>query len=276
MQNNFLVSIIIPVYNTEKYLNKCLDSIINQTYKNLEIIIVDNCSTDNSFEIAKKYQSNDKRIKLYKENKKSVTLARKLGIENANGKYICTIDSDDYIDEGFIETLLKTALLTNADIVQCSFKCEDAKNDIYVFENFIENIYDEGYDVLLKWMNGNMHFGSQIFTKLFKAEIIKDVFNKINKHINEGEDIMYFIYYVKKAKIIASISYIFYHYRYRYDSMSHNINLKWLLTEIIIIKKLYIIIKNEYPLLKQDELKLWKNRFIKMRINHYINYKKTK
>jgi glycosyltransferase involved in cell wall biosynthesis len=94
---NKLISIIIPNYNNEKYLKKCLDSCINQTYKNLEIVIVDDCSRDNSVNIIKEYQKNDNRIKLI-ENKSNqkVSKTRHIGIESSNGEWITTLDSDDF------------------------------------------------------------------------------------------------------------------------------------------------------------------------------------
>lgn len=90
-----LVSILIPVYNSEKWLKECLDSIINQTYKNLEIILVDDGSTDNSLKILKEYEKNDKRIRIFEEEHKGIVEALNKGLENCNGKYIARMDSDD-------------------------------------------------------------------------------------------------------------------------------------------------------------------------------------
>ncbi|MCI8778348.1 MAG: glycosyltransferase family 2 protein [Bacilli bacterium] len=103
MKKNELISIIIPVYNTEDYLDKCLSSIINQTYKNIEIIIIDDGSTDNSKKIIKQYMNKDCRISYYYQNNSGVAIARNSGIDKAQGDYIAFIDSDDYIDLTFIE-----------------------------------------------------------------------------------------------------------------------------------------------------------------------------
>ena len=105
MYENDLISIIVPVYNTQDYLDKCLTSIINQTYKNIEIIIIDDGSTDNSKEIIKKYMNNDNRILYYHQKNSGVGIARNKGINLSRGNYITFIDSDDYINEKYIEKM---------------------------------------------------------------------------------------------------------------------------------------------------------------------------
>lgn len=102
-----LVSIIIPVYNTEKYLRKCLDSVVNQTYKNIEIILVNDGSTDESENICKEYENNYKNIKYIKKENGGLSSSRNYGVKQATGEYICFIDSDDYIDENLIDNLKK-------------------------------------------------------------------------------------------------------------------------------------------------------------------------
>lgn len=109
------VSIIIPIYNVEKYLAKCLDSVLNQTYKNIEIICIDDCGKDNSINILKQYKDN--RIKIIKhEQNKGLAIARNTGIKNATGDYIYFLDSDDYIYENTISDLLNIAIENNSDI----------------------------------------------------------------------------------------------------------------------------------------------------------------
>lgn len=105
MSKNDLISIIVPVYNTQGYLDKCLSSIVNQTYKNIEIIIIDDGSTDDSKQIIEKYMKVDKRISYYYQNNSGVSVARNNGIEKSIGEFIAFIDSDDYIDEKFIEKM---------------------------------------------------------------------------------------------------------------------------------------------------------------------------
>lgn len=112
------VSIIIPVYNVEKYLKRCLDSVINQTYKHIEIICINDCSTDNSSEILQEYAKQDERVKIIDlEKNKGISAARNAGFGIATGEYIYFLDSDDWIDLDYIEKMIKAMQNANADVV---------------------------------------------------------------------------------------------------------------------------------------------------------------
>ena len=102
-----LISVVIPVYNVEKYLEKCLDSVVEQTYRNLEIILVDDGSTDNSGAICDRYAQKDSRVVVIHQKNGGLSKARNVGIDTATGKYISFIDSDDYVGSCYIETLYK-------------------------------------------------------------------------------------------------------------------------------------------------------------------------
>ena len=117
-----LISVIVPVYNVEKYLEKCIDSIINQTYQNLEIILVDDGSTDGSGKICDEYSRKDNRIKVIHKENGGLSDARNIGIKNANGGLIGFIDSDDYITENMFEVLQKDLRKYNADISSCDIQ----------------------------------------------------------------------------------------------------------------------------------------------------------
>ena len=140
--NNELVSIIIPVYNVEKYIEKCIKSIMNQSYKNIEIIIVDDGSPDNSKYIIEELQNEDKRIKLISQKNSGVSIARNNGIKTASGKYIIFVDADDYLSSEYVEYML--SLITQDD---CDFA--------YSIKNY--------------WFNGE-----EQTTKLFKKVIYSD------------------------------------------------------------------------------------------------------
>ena len=109
MAMSALISVVVPVYNAEKYLDKCIQSIINQKYSNLEIILVDDGSKDNSLELCKKYAESDKRIKVIHKENEGVSTARNSGIEVASGDFIAFIDSDDYIDENMYFNMMQKA-----------------------------------------------------------------------------------------------------------------------------------------------------------------------
>ena len=130
MEEKIKISIIIPVYNVEKYLAECLESLLSQTFQNFEIICIDDSSTDNSYKILKKYQLRDNRIKIFQQNHKGAAEARNFGITLAQGKYIQFLDSDDYFEENMLEELYNTAEKYNADTVVCSSKKVDEKGNI--------------------------------------------------------------------------------------------------------------------------------------------------
>lgn len=131
------VSIIIPVYNVEKYLSRCINSLLNQTYSNFELILVNDCSTDNSFSICKEYQKNDSRIIVVKTEKQSgLPAARNHGIKYASGFYIMFVDSDDYVSDRYVEDMVSAIEENNVDVARC--KALTYRKD---GSNYSENIY---------------------------------------------------------------------------------------------------------------------------------------
>ena len=124
-----LVSIIVPVYNVEKYLSKCIESLINQTYTNIEILLINDGSTDNSKKICEQFKEKDSRIKLINKENGGLSDTRNKGLQEAIGKYIAFVDSDDYINENTVEDNLKTAIEKNADIVIFCFKYKRCKKN---------------------------------------------------------------------------------------------------------------------------------------------------
>ena len=120
--NNPLISIIVPIFNVEQYLEPCLNSIKNQTYQNLEIILINDGSTDNSLNIAQKFLDTDSRFKLFSQKNAGLSSARNHGIKKATGKYITFVDSDDTIEKNMLEMMLRGLQESEADIAVCSFK----------------------------------------------------------------------------------------------------------------------------------------------------------
>ena len=128
------ISIVVAIYNIEKYIRRCIDSLINQTYKNIEIILVDDGSTDECGKICDNYKSDDERVIVIHKENQGLGEARNTGIENAHGKYICFIDGDDYVDINYISDTYKIAEEENAEIVLCGYKFLNKKN---VLKSFI-------------------------------------------------------------------------------------------------------------------------------------------
>ncbi len=175
MKRNDLISVIIPIYKVEDYLRKCLDSILNQSYTNLEIILVDDGSPDSCPQICDEYAKKDPRIKVIHKKNGGLSDARNVGIESSSGKYISLIDSDDYVNKYFIETLYKHLIETQSDIAICNYQkvfasdVIDIKNRFPDSDNFIyEN--DDKFSPLYT------RFGTPFvvaWNKLYKAEIFK-------------------------------------------------------------------------------------------------------
>lgn len=212
------VSVIVPVFNVEKYLSRCLDSIISQTLRNIEIIIVNDGSTDNSLEIAKLYSKSDKRIKIISKDNEGLSSARNIGIDNANGKYITFVDSDDWIDKYMIEKLYTKAEEHMCDLAMCLYSREykhKSRPKILKLQDTI--IYDEvSVRKLHRKIVGpfkdelkNPENNDALVTawgKLYKSEIIKDRGVRfIDTSIIGTEDCLFNVYafkHIKKAILL--------------------------------------------------------------------------
>ena len=123
------ISVIVSVYNTRKYVKKCIESILNQTYENLELILVEDKSTDNSLEILKEYENHPKVLLIENEENKGLSYSRNIGLKKSTGKYVGYIDSDDYIEKDYYENLIKAIKMEQAEIAVCDMKLyyEDTK-----------------------------------------------------------------------------------------------------------------------------------------------------
>lgn len=228
MQTNPSVSIIIPVYNAELYLQRCLDSIVNQCFTNIEIIVIDDGSIDNSLNILKSYQNKDKRIKILKNLGSGVSQARNFGIQNALGKYIMFVDSDDWISEDMIEIMYNKAESENADMIMCTYirefkngSKEKAFNlpEISTYEN--EAIKSDLLRKLIGPVKEELRnpeyldaLGT-VWAKLYRSDVIKS--NDIQfidlEKIGSSEDTLFNIYTFNKLNKVIFINKPMYHYR---------------------------------------------------------------
>ncbi len=217
-----LVSIIVPVYNAEKYLGKCVESLINQTYKNLEIILLDDGSTDNSPLLCDEYAKKDNRIKVIHKGNSGVSDTRNKGLEVANGEYIGFVDSDDWLEPDTYEFLLNNAIKYSADISACGamykkddlsfFKIdEECWNTPTLFEgkNKLDFILDSYYTSYVIW------------NKLYRAEIVKNV--KMDTSMKIAEDSLFLYNCVKDCKKLVVENSPKYYYRYSSSSAIHTL-----------------------------------------------------
>ena len=135
-ESKVLISIIVPIYNVEKYLRQCLDSIMNQTYRNFECLLIDDGSTDNSADICREYASKDSRFRYFEKENGGVSSARNLGIERSGGAYITFIDSDDWVDSDYLEVLYNALIDENADISVSTYKRFHMAENCWYFHSF--------------------------------------------------------------------------------------------------------------------------------------------
>lgn len=218
---NDLISVIVPIYNVEKYLNKCIDSIISQTYKNLEIILIDDGSPDRCPQMCDEYSKKDNRIKVIHKENGGVSFARNIGLINSTGKYILFIDSDDYIDMDMIEFLVNNIQLNdNYDMSACGYYL----NNNPIFEKNRECLTLTNVEGA-KYIAGKNHCKLRgfLWNKLFKREII----NKFNiifpTDIYFCEDAYFCQLYLKRCHSIIYNCKPKYHYIERINSATHTL-----------------------------------------------------
>ena len=213
--NNNLISIVVPIYNVEKYLKQCIDSVINQTYKNLEIILVDDGSTDSCAYICDEYTKKDERIKVIHKKNGGLSDARNVGLDIAKGEYVSFIDSDDYISEDFIEKMYNALIDNNAEISQCNLVKVNDNAEILEKIGYIDNIKIEtSYEMLKDLYTG--HWENTIAcNKLFNIQLLENIRFPVGK-VHEDEFTTYKILY-KASKIAIVEDYL---YKYRQNSNS--------------------------------------------------------
>lgn len=224
VKNNELISIIVPIYNVEKYLKKCVDSLINQTYKNIEIILVNDGSPDNSALICEEYAKKDKRIVYILQKNKGLSGARNTGIVNSKGKYLIFVDSDDYVDIHFVEDLYRALLEKNADISVCDY--QEFEEGTEPSKTYNEEYYIETYTGKEKYKNlyNNLRTAMTVaWNKLYKREIFEEI-KYCEGLYHEDEEIICKI--LDKASVVAYIDSKNYFYLQRAGSITGNYNLK--------------------------------------------------
>lgn len=191
---NPLISVIVPIYMIERYVGICIESIIKQTYKNLEIILVDDGSKDRCPNICDLYAGKDNRIKVIHKPNGGIVSARKAGLQQSNGAYISYVDGDDWIESEFIESLYTAALENDADIVCAGYTRDLYSQSVYFTNGLSSGVYKgEKLRNLWKTMisNGSYYrsgITTYVWNKLFKRETLIDPQNKVDSRISIGED----------------------------------------------------------------------------------------
>ncbi len=181
--NDVLITVIIPFFNTAEKIERCIKSVITQTYKNLEILMVNDGSTDNSLEICEIFAKNDNRIKIISINNQGVSVARNCGIEQSNGEYVMFVDSDDYVENTIVEKLYYNIVETNSDVSQCGCSVTDDNGNIFKFYNvpYLDTINEDKIisKIVLPLFGKDDNDSATIqgfcVCKLFKKSILKNI-----------------------------------------------------------------------------------------------------
>lgn len=221
MQKN-LISVIIPVYNVEKYLNKCIESVVNQTYKNFEVILIDDGSTDQSPTICENWTKKDSRIKVYHKENGGLSDARNSGLAKARGDYVAFVDSDDYVHFKYLEILLKNLLENNAEISVCNYLKvtegkkvleEEIDNNTLVYEGkkIIDQIYDNNSITVVAW------------NKLYKKQLF-EIVKYPEDRVHEDEYVIHQLLYQCQKVVYTSCK--LYYYLQRNNSITSKFSLK--------------------------------------------------
>jgi glycosyltransferase involved in cell wall biosynthesis len=273
------ITLIIPCYNVEKYISRCIECVINQTYSNIEIILIDDGSTDNTNKLIVKLIENLNNVKYIRNKNRGVSNARNTGLKNATGEYIMFLDSDDYISNNMIKNMYKLMSRYNTDLVKCNIKLE-----------FIEdNISEEQKPVYskLRYLSSDK-FPKTIYKKilsteilnsscccLYRTSIIKENNLFFREDIYNGEDAIFFMNYIDNCKNIVYTPTPYYHYVVRNTGLTgsglpmkklwtsklkfiqelKDKEIKWDLEKYQYVKSkiIYIVVSCIYKLYKKDK-----------------------
>lgn len=230
MNNSVVVSVVVPIYNTASYVKKCIQSIVDQTYEKIEVILIDDGSMDGSDMICRSFLKKDKRIKYIRQENSGVVRARMTGIDQASGEYLLFIDSDDWIDSDMIEHLVGN--IEEADMVTAGVYYEvQAGVVVEYMDKYPEGIYDlQNIDGVLQTMIFDMEtkelqrLTPWIWNKLYRIDSVKDIYKELDTGMKFAEDTVFLYKYCLRCQSIRISHKCFYHYRYRSDSAFHGTN----------------------------------------------------
>lgn len=227
-----LVSIVIPAYNVEAYIIECIESVQKQTYQNLEIIVVNDGSTDGTAAYCDKMAALDSRIRVLHRKNAGVVVARGVGVDISQGKFLSFVDGDDWIEPGMIEGMVKQ--MGEADMVSCGvYREQFPGNVIERVDKFVPGVYRD--ESALSYIYRKMIYDQElddiqpmtpwIVNKLYINNKVKRIYGEIKKNITFAEDSMFlYKYMLEECKSIVICETCFYHYRYRNDSAVHTLN----------------------------------------------------
>jgi glycosyltransferase EpsH len=284
MEKNITLSIVVPVYNSEKYLSKCLDTIINQTYKNIEILLIDDGSTDRSKEIIHSYMEKDPRIIAFFCENKGVSSARNLGIKNSSGAYITFVDSDDWVDLNLYNEAIKKAEKNNCDIVLYSFTKEFNSspkiNEVLPFKS--EEILDKDRiynDLILNLISYEDETKESIMGAIwrcvFKSDLIKSNNICFDTDMHYAEDLIFCLNTFKLSNSIYILNKPFYHYRFSESSVTAAYKSNHFERQLLVYNKIKHVFNNSIDESLNNRMNIMMLRYIINGITHVCNTDST-
>ncbi len=246
-----LISVLVPMYNTENTIARCIKSILNQTYTNLEVVLLNDGSKDKTYEIAESFAKLDSRIKLFtKENEKNISITRNFLLNKFTGKYVVWVDSDDVLHKKYVETLYKSITKTNADCAVCGFSLKFhnsplIKNPFSRTKLILkENIFEK---VIL-----NHKVGFSLWNKMYKAELLHGL--QFNLNVKFGEDFDFILQYLKRCNSLVYINQKLYKYISRPTSETRQ---KFSDKKISFIEHLKVLLQTEEDAKIKNILSSW-------------------
>ena len=283
---SYVISVIVPIYNVEKYLERCVESIVNQTYKKLEIILVDDGSTDSSSEICDKWGRIDSRIVVVHQINMGSPAAKNTGLKKASGDYIAFVDADDYLATDMYQIMVDQMITQAADIVICGVNWVEENGEILRIESASKKTLNN-YSALNELLN-NSSVKEQVWDKLYRREVVDDIWFVENKKI---DDVFWTYRVIGNANTIEVVQSPLYYYLQREDSvMGRGYRSFWIQTiEAYQIRCEYI--KKEFPSLYNSSLLNYlgtcmyhlqkalyhhNDKSLIIRIKEYIKYTKHK
>lgn len=230
---DLLLSIIIPCYNVAPFLNKCIDSVLNQTYTNIEILLVDDGSTDKTATLCDEFAKRDTRVKVIHQENKGLPATRKVGIDAISGEYVTFVDADDWIHPRMYEIMLQGMVKEQTDIAQCgvcdAYEKGTVKHRITNEINASYSIYNREESVL-KILN-DREWNSYMWNKIYKATLFNNVIFPIGRQLDEDLSIQHILFHSANGSIYFSSE--FYFYLHRQNSICSTTDLQNLCKKII-------------------------------------------
>lgn len=260
-----MISIIVPIYNVELYLEECIKSIINQTYKDIEVILINDGSTDKSGIICDEYAKIDDRIVVSHKENGGVSSARNKGLDIAKGDYIAFVDPDDYIEPNMYEEMFGVIKIFDVDIVSCNYRQIDENNRNSIFFKLDKDELFKDKNKLIEAIFKYKNFDMIIFNKLYKSNIFKNIRFPIG--VNLGEDLRILYPTIKYAKSFYCMKKVFYNKRIRKNSLTSNKKIEAYLNNV---REHELFLKN----VKNDKTLDYISCYNACSVNLYRHYKR--